>query len=327
MKSEAKFFDKFENVKILVIGDVMLDRYFWGSVTRISPEAPVPVVKLEKVTAAVGGAANVAANAAGLGAEVHMLGVVGKDEENSAQLIGKLREKNVLTGGLICSAHRPTTTKTRIIAHQQQIVRLDEENTEDLSAADETALLRAFDNLIEKVDVVVISDYAKGTLTTKILKNCIAAARNSAKPILVDPKGFDYGKYNGASLLTPNRSEAQGASGQNIGSEETLENAGRKLLDELQIDALLITLGEDGMRLFARGKKDSVQIDSMARQVYDVTGAGDTVVATLAVALGAGANLETAARLANTAAGLVVQEVGTTTITLSALQNALDQNA
>lgn len=324
MSNQGEFFpviNRFEQVKVLVVGDVMLDRYWFGAVSRISPEAPVPIVRLERVTSAAGGAANVAANVLSLGAQPLLVGAIGADE-NGLTLKRVLEQNRVETKYLVASSNRPTTTKTRVIAHQQQVVRIDDENDKTLSAADAEKICRNASELIPRVDVVLLSDYAKGCLCENVLSNVITAARKAGKKVLVDPKGKNYAKYNGATLLTPNKLEATTAAGVEIGDDDLTTEIGEKLLRDLQIEALLITLGEDGMRLSERGKKTR-HFPALARQVYDVTGAGDTVIATLAVALGANADLATAAQLANTAAGLAVEQVGTATVKKAALEKFL----
>lgn len=321
MKNWREITDKFSDVRVLIVGDVMLDRYLWGTVARISPEAPVPVVRLEKQTATAGGAANVAANAAAFGAQVALIGIVGKDA--GADEIKRILEKTgVNPANLISTDNRQTTTKTRIVAHHQHVVRLDDETAARLDSTDAQKVLEQIEKLLNNSDVVVFSDYAKGCLSDEVLSVAIERAGALEKPILVDPKGKNYNKYVGATLLTPNKSEAAAASGEDISDAASLERAGKKLLAELPIDALLVTLGEDGMRLFERNR-DSVHIHAAAREVYDVTGAGDTVIASLAVCLGAGVNLTDAAQIANAAAGIAVEQVGTTVVTKTELENAL----
>jgi len=307
----------FKGVQVLVIGDVMLDRYWWGNVTRISPEAPVPVVKMRSASLSAGGAANVAANIAGLGATASLVGIVGDDPEGSL-LPGILEEAGVSGGHLITLSDRPTTVKTRIVAHGQQVARIDQESDQSLSAKDETSVRDRVAELIETNDVVVISDYAKGFLTDPLLSYVISTARSLGKPVLVDPKGKDYRKYAGATLLTPNRREAFDACGIEENRPDAVSIAGYELLSQLSLDAILITQGEDGMTLF-RAEDQAHHLHARARQVYDVTGAGDTVIAAIAVALGSGMDLVEAANVANIAAGLVVETVGTTAITAAML--------
>lgn len=299
----------------------MLDRYCWGSVGRISPEAPVPVVKLNQTTTVAGGAANVAANVAGLGATPLLVGIVGMDAE--AEILSQvLTDGNVSSRFLIPIKNRQTTLKTRIIAHQQQVVRLDQENTKPLQQREVEAVLKKIEKLWDKIEIIIISDYAKGFLTEEFLRRLIFTAKKRQKIVLVDPKGQNYKKYEGATLLTPNRSEAAAACKLDEDEPKIVEKAGQKLLSEIKVKAVLITQGEDGMSLFQKNQK-SIKINASARKVYDVTGAGDTVISCLAVALAAGANLKTAAAIANTAAGAVVEYIGTTAITREMLENAL----
>lgn len=313
--------DSFANTKILVLGDVMLDRYWWGSVGRISPEAPVPVVKLESTSLAAGGAANVAVNIAGLGAQAILVGVVGNDEE-AKHLRSLVSRSGVDVEHLITCSERPTTVKTRVIAHGQQVARIDQEMDEPLSGTAEESLTAVACELIDKVDAVIISDYAKGVLTGDLLSAFIQASRSAQKIILVDPKGKDYRKYRHATMITPNQKEAADASSLVENHPELVASSGTSLLRDLEVDAVLITQGELGMTLFRNGQNPQ-HFPALARSVYDVTGAGDTVIATLATSLGAGSDFETATHLANVAAGIVVEQVGTTSIVLDELRRAV----
>lgn len=317
--------DKFAGKKVLVIGDIMLDRYWWGDVSRISPEAPVPVVRLRRTSLAAGGAANVAANVAGLGAEPVLFGVVGNDHE-AEQLRNALGEVNVAHDHIIATDDRPTTVKTRVIAHSQQVTRIDHETDSGLSTETETALAEPVANAIAGCDAIVISDYAKGLVTNGVLSRIITAASEAGKPVLVDPKGKDYTRYRGAAMITPNRREAAEACNFHEQGDGVVDRAGAKLITDLGIDAVLITQGEEGMTLF-RKDRDAVTFATAAREVYDVTGAGDTVIATLAAAVAAGADLETATKLANVAAGIVVEQVGTTAIDIAELRRAVQAAA
>ncbi|MFN6963422.1 MAG: D-glycero-beta-D-manno-heptose-7-phosphate kinase [Pyrinomonadaceae bacterium] len=316
--------EQFKDTSVLVIGDVMLDRYWWGSVTRISPEAPVPIVRLKKTTVAAGGAANVAANVAGLGARPVLVGIVGADAD-AGLLRAELERNGVASQDLVELASRPTTVKTRVIAHSQQVTRVDQEFDAELSDAEADRLLEMLIPKIAACSAVVLSDYAKGMLTRTVLDGIIAASRSAQKPVLVDPKGKDFSKYSGATLLTPNKREAAEACKLEENGSRTVDLAGERLLSDLEIAALLITQGEEGMTLFERGS-GAAHFHALARQVYDVTGAGDTVIATLAAAVGAGMDLRSAAQLANIAAGVVVEQVGTTTITFDALEQAIREH-
>lgn len=303
---------KFSKVKVLVIGDVMLDRYWWGSMTRISPEAPVPIVNLERETFVVGGAANVAANIKGLGAIPYLVGIIGEDQ-NGDVLKETLESVNIKANSLVNIPKRPTTVKTRIIAHQQQIGRIDQESTQTLLPDEEEIVWQKCLDLINEVDIVVVSDYLKGLLSETFLVRLIRTSNLSGKKILIDPKGKDYQKYKNATLLTPNRKEAFKAS-----KKSDVKAAGEILISDLALEFLLITEGEEGMTIFEKNIQP-YKLNAMARHVYDVTGAGDTVIASLAVALAAGCDLRKAAEIANIAAGCVVEEVGTTSINFERL--------
>ncbi len=300
------------NVKIMVVGDLMLDRYWWGSVDRISPEAPVPIVKLRRTSAAAGGAANVAANIAGLGGQAVLVGITGADAEGES-LRNVLDEVANVDLRAIAVNSRPTTVKTRIIAHDQQVTRLDHENTEPITGADEAAVLEQVLGLIGSVDAIVVSDYAKGLLTDDILSGLIAAAGVQGKMVFVDPKGKDYSKYRGATMVTPNIHEAADACGLSIDDPGLVSSAGWRLLSELDLAASLITEGANGMTLF-EANGPSTHMNAFARKVYDVTGAGDTVIATLAVAAASGNTFADSADLANIAAGIAVGQIGTAVV-------------
>lgn len=313
--------NNFSKVKVLIIGDLMLDRYWWGNVSRISPEAPVPVVRLEKNTFAAGGAANVAVNVAGLGANACLIGLIGIDPE-AQQFIETLRRAKVSTDFLVSSDKRPTTVKTRIIAHNQQVVRVDQEVNNVLTDEEEKRVWEKTNGMLGEIDIIIISDYAKGLLTDEILTRLIKTANAANKLIIIDPKGKNYAKYAEATLLTPNLREAAEACGLDENQSGLVEIAGSKLITDHALDALIITQGEDGMTLFQKNSK-SVHLKASAKEIYDVTGAGDTVIATLAVAIAAGFDLEEAAAIANTAAGMVVEQVGTTAISVFELENQL----
>jgi D-beta-D-heptose 7-phosphate kinase/D-beta-D-heptose 1-phosphate adenosyltransferase len=317
--------ENFANVAALIVGDAMLDRYWWGQARRISPEAPVPVVQLQHCTQTAGGAANVAANVAGLGARATLVSVAGADEAG-AELRRLLDAQGIETKHLVTLAGRPTTVKTRVVAQGHHIVRLDQEEAGPLNERHAAELAERIKAALPTADVLVFSDYAKGLLTPALLREVIPAARQLGKPVLVDPKGRDYRRYQGATLLTPNRKEAAQVCGLDEEEPDAVAQAGRKLLETLAVDALLITQGEDGMTLFRRDHAPQ-HLPTRARAVYDVTGAGDTVLATLAVALGVGNDLPAAAHLANVAAGLVVEQVGTTSISVAQLRQALAEEA
>jgi rfaE bifunctional protein kinase chain/domain len=321
LQNIKELIEKFSSVKVLIVGDVMLDRYWWGSVSRISPEAPVPVVRLERTSTAAGGAANVAANVVGLGAEAFMVGLIGEDVEGKI-LADKLESSNISPDYLISLKNRRTSVKTRIIAHSQQVVRVDNEHLAPISTAEAEKVFRDIENIFDESDIVIISDYAKGLLVETLLSRLITKCGTEQKKILVDPKGKDYAKYKGATVLTPNQKEATEACGFEDFEENSVEKAGQTLLEKLSTDSILITQGEKGMTLF-QNNGEVHRFDALARNVYDVTGAGDTVIATLAVAIGAGLNFVEAAGIANIAAGLVVEQIGTTAVTSEMLESAL----
>jgi D-beta-D-heptose 7-phosphate kinase/D-beta-D-heptose 1-phosphate adenosyltransferase len=300
----------------------MLDRYWWGNVKRISPEAPVPVVELQKSTFAAGGAANVAANINGLGATAYLVGAVGNDHEADT-LVDLLRNANLSTDSLVRVASRPTSVKTRVIAHSQQVVRVDQETASQFSDTDEERLWESISLALPNADAVIISDYAKGLLSEALLSSLIDGSRELGKIVLVDPKGRNYSRYAGATLLTPNRREAAEACNFDEAMANMVNIAGARLMNELDLSMVLITQGEEGMTLFQRGK-GPLHLGTTAKETYDVTGAGDTVIACLGVALGAGMDFVHAAAIANLAAGLVVEQVGTTAITRQMLEPVID---
>ena len=303
-----------------MIGDIMLDRYLWGSVSRISPEAPVPIVALEKSSVVAGGAANVAANVAGLGATPTLFGITGVDED--AKLFPSiLKNSNIREFKLVKVNDRPTTVKTRVIAHQQQIVRMDQESTTPIPFENVKAILNQIEIYIEANDIIVISDYGKGFLTEELLAGLITCAHRYGKIIAVDPKGKDYSKYMGATILTPNQKETVEACNLENNSENLIESSGRQLIEELSLEAILITQGENGIKLLEKNK-ETVQLRSTARKVFDVTGAGDTVIAVLAVCLASKMGFREATEFANLSAGVVVEQIGTTAINKELLLNS-----
>lgn len=312
----------FARTSILVIGDVMLDEYIWGEVRRISPEAPVPVVNTLRRTYAPGGAANVAANIAAMGGQALLGGVIGNDY-SAIQLRAVLDLPRMDISGFVTEAARPTTTKTRIVAHSQQVVRVDSEQRHTIPPAETALLLAWFDTHIAQAGAVVLSDYNKGVVSPDVAQYILQAARRQGKPVIVDPKGTDYAKYQGASLIKPNLHEAERAANREIRDENELLEVAQHLSCVLEGGAVLITRGAEGMSLFVQDQAP-VHIPQVARAVYDVTGAGDTVVSTLALALAGGASLEQAARLANLAGGLVVSKLGTASVTAAELLQELN---
>ncbi len=303
--------NQFSKTRLLVVGDVMLDRYWFGDTGRISPEAPVPVVQVAKIDERLGGAANVARNASALGAKTTILGVIGQDE--AGKRVEQLLQESGVQSQLQADSKVPTTVKLRVIARQQQLIRLDFEETPSQNSLDEK--LKRFESLLPQVDVVILSDYGKGALEQ--VSAMIALAKANKKLVLVDPKGDAYSKYKGATVLTPNRSELRQVIGQ-WSDEADLTKRAQSLRQELELSALLLTRSEEGITLFT--EKGTEHVRAQAREVFDVSGAGDTVIATLAVAMAAGWPLERAMALANRAGGIVVGKLGTATVSAEELQ-------
>ncbi|HOP07842.1 MAG TPA: D-glycero-beta-D-manno-heptose-7-phosphate kinase [candidate division Zixibacteria bacterium] len=310
--------------RIMIVGDIMLDEYWFGSVSRISPEAPVPVVEITSSKQLLGGAANVAANIRTLGDEVVLLGAVGNDEAGG-KLTALLNDRSISDDYLILDKSRQTTIKTRVIAHSQQVVRTDRENRHSLDEPIEKKLLDRFMSMIDRVDAVIISDYGKGVITPTLLEAVIQACSHREKFVAVDPKETNFPNYRNVSLITPNHHEAGFAYGRRIQNEQDLLEVGNGLLDRLQARSILITRGPDGMSLFQKDVPPT-HIPTFAREVYDVTGAGDTVIATFVSSVAAKANLVEAAIVANTAAGITIAEIGTASVSLPRLSKGLKQN-
>jgi rfaE bifunctional protein kinase chain/domain len=313
--------ERFRSTAVVVVGDVMLDEYVWGDVDRISPEAPVPIVRVRERTHIPGGAANAAAGVVALGGAALLVGVVGEDPAGRA-LRAELDNRGIRGEGLVTSSGRATTTKTRVIAHNQQVVRTDVEEFDGPGAEVEAEVARAVTSAIGEAQAVIISDYGKGTISAEVASAVVAAAAAHGCPVIVDPKGADYAKYAGAAVLTPNVHELQLATRVQVSDDASLVDAATALGAQLSSGAILVTRGAAGMTLFA-ADGTRTDIAAAAQAVYDVTGAGDTVAAVLGVALGSGMELEEAAGLANRAAGLVVGKVGTATVELAELDAAL----
>jgi D-glycero-beta-D-manno-heptose-7-phosphate kinase len=316
---------KFSEVRILVIGDMMMDRFVWGKVSRISPEAPVPIVVVEDETFLLGGAANVGNNIQSLGGKVSLCGVIG-DDELGEKILKELSGKGIDRHGVFVEAGRQTTVKTRVIAHHhpyhQQLVRIDRETTHHPKSS---ILRNLSDYLAEDLSHfhgVVISDYGKGLLTRTLIQTIIQGAKKERRFVMVDPKPKNFSFYQGATVVTPNAKEASEASGIPIIDQSSLKKAGKVLLNKLECEALVITRGEEGMTIF-KPDQEPLNVATVARDVYDVTGAGDTVIGTMALARGAGASIEVAARLANYAAGIVVGKIGTATVNRDELAKAI----
>jgi D-beta-D-heptose 7-phosphate kinase/D-beta-D-heptose 1-phosphate adenosyltransferase len=299
--------------RVLVLGDVMLDQFLWGRVARISPEAPVPVVEIASETFHLGGAANVAGNVRALGGQAVVAGIIG-DDAPGLRVRTALAEAGVEDALSVADEGRPTTVKTRIIAHHQQVVRADREVSAPITGVLEQAVLQRVRAALPSCGALILSDYHKGVVTPAVMKAVLALARRRGVPVLVDPKVAHFALYRGVALVTPNQAEAEQATGVRIRSEADVLAAGQTILRRLRCQAALITRGEQGMSLFEPGRR-ALHIPTAAREVFDVTGAGDTVIATLGLARCAQAGLPEAARLANLAAGVVVGKVGTATAT------------
>ena len=315
--------DCFDQCRILVVGDLMIDHYVWGEVDRISPEAPVPVVAVDREDDTLGGCGNVVNNVVALGGRVFLAGVVGTGADGD-MIFAKCKALGVDVDGVIREPDRPTTRKTRVFAENQHVLRIDRETRRQIAAASFEQLAAAVEKKIGDVDVVVVSDYGKGVVTPALLARVVKAAKAAKKPLVADPKGVDFSRYAGATVLTPNKKEAGLAAGVRIIDDAAMESAAKRLMEGAAVENLLVTCGKDGMMLFEQGKKP-FKIAAEARQVYEVSGAGDTVVAVLALALAAGASLRSAAALANTAAGVVVGKIGTATVSRRELAAARDR--
>jgi D-beta-D-heptose 7-phosphate kinase/D-beta-D-heptose 1-phosphate adenosyltransferase len=323
MEDMLKAIEAFPRRRILVVGDIMMDQFIWGEVSRISPEAPVPVVQVKDETFLLGGAANVVNNLLGLGGRVYLAGVIGNDG-TGRRLLKKLQVEGVNTDGVVIDEGRPTAVKTRVIAHHQQVVRVDKEENGPLGSETLDRLVRGIRKNAPQFHGIIVSDYDKGVISRKLMGQLKKIAAGAAIPILVDPKPRNMEWYRGVTLITPNHLEAAQAVGRKIESEADLRWAGQRLLRDLNCASVLITRGPEGMSLFTRDKKIS-HIPTVAKKVFDVTGAGDTVIATLALALVAGLALVQACRAANYAAGIVVGEVGTAAIQSAALKKVLQE--
>ena len=322
--SNQRWLSRFGRSRILIVGDLMLDEFVWGKVSRISPEAPVPVVWVQSESVMPGGAANVANNIRSLGGQAIVAGIVGDDRWGGV-LLEELTARKINTDGVI-KVHRLTTVKTRVIAHHQQVVRVDREQKDRLPPRLIEELSRVVHDQLDRVDAVIIEDYGKGTVTRQLLESVIPAARQRRKIITVDPKEEHFDLYHRVTALTPNRAEAGAAVGRELESNADVGRAGKELLRRLECEAILLTLGEDGMRLFERSGRHT-NIPTVAQEVFDVAGAGDTVIAVFTLALASGATMVDAARCANHAAGIVVGKVGTGVVTPRELRAQMDSPA
>lgn len=321
MSAMQTILPEFDDCRILVIGDLMLDEYIWGDVNRISPEAPVQVVAVEREAFTLGGSGNVVNNLRALGASVSVAGVVG-DGEDGRTMLDRFAALGVDALGVIRETGRRTTRKTRVIAANQHVVRIDRETVKPVAVETHGQLEARIRDILPMADIVLVSDYDKGLLTPLFLSWILEMARKHGKRVLCDPKGRDFSKYRGADLITPNRKEASLASGIDIRDEDSLQRAADAIMETADLPHLLITQGKAGMTLFGRDRPP-LRIPVEARHVFDVSGAGDTVLSILGLSLSAGAPLEDAARLANAAAGIVVGKVGAATVSRAELESAL----
>jgi len=312
LRSLMKAIEGFEKTEVLVVGDIMLDQFIWGRVSRISPEAPVPVVEVDHETTMLGGATNVVNNIVSLGGKVRLCGVVG-DDYIGKRIFSLLNRLGVNINGIVVEDNRPTTLKTRIIAHAQQIVRYDRETRDSLKPETTNTILDFIHNRGETLAAIIVSDYGKGVVTRELMGGLKDLMSTRGLPLAVDPNVRNFPLYEGVTIITPNNEEAQEAAGMDISDEESLRRVGEGLLQSCRCRALLITRGEEGMTLF-EGDGGATHIKVIARKVYDVTGAGDTVIATLTLGIATGLDVKSAAYLSNLAAGIVVGEVGTSTV-------------
>lgn len=319
--------DRFPDARIAVIGDIIMDEYIWGDVSRISPEAPVPVLEVQKETRMLGGAANVVRNMCTLGARPVLCGIVGDDVTGEAILM-ELEGLGLETGGVFKDPSRPTSIKTRVVARHQQIVRFDRESSLDISRQSVRKILDFAKNRLSRFDAVVISDYGKGVVSGPLMKGLRQLLKeppfNPRMVMAVDPKTGNFEHYRGVDVITPNHHEAGLFCGLKIVDEPTLKQAGLKMLDLLTCRSVLITQGQDGMTLFEREGAET-HIPTVAKKVFDVTGAGDTVISTLSLGLAVGMDLKSASFMANIAAGIVVGEVGTSAVNANELKRAIAQ--
>ncbi len=320
-----EYVDRFPEAGVLVVGDIIVDEYVWGDVSRISPEAPVPVVDVRRETRMCGGAANVIYNLASMGASPVLCGVVGEDADGN-YLLNKIRELGLTTKGIICEKGRPTSIKTRIVAHNQQVVRFDRESRNRIAPETTEGILSVIRDRLDHIDAIIVSDYGKGVISTPLmrgLRELMKEASDLPVIITVDPKTGNFEHYKGVDAITPNHHEAGKYCGFEIVDHESLVRAGNQMLEELECRSVLITQGSEGMTLFERGM-DPVHIPTMAKKVFDVTGAGDTVIGTLSLGLASGLDLKSSAILANLAAGIVVGEVGTSVVRADQLKTAVN---
>jgi len=322
-KRALEIITNFSRVGVLVVGDVMVDHFIWGNVSRISPEAPVPVVDVQKDSILLGGCANVLNNIYAMGGKVYVAGVIGADNVGK-KLLAELRDRKIETNGMVVDKKRPTTLKTRIVAHGQQMVRFDKENRKPIPQSSIDKILEYVTSLRKKIGAIVISDYNKGVVSKELIQGIKKIVEDSNIFICLDPKQNNFSIYKGVDVITPNHYEIQRAVGMDVTSTNDIQRLSKSLLKKYDFPAILVTRGEEGMSLFENGRKIvHTYFSSQAKEVYDVTGAGDTVIGTLALGLAAQANMKEATCLANLAAGLVVEKIGTATVSRKELIDVL----
>lgn len=320
---------EFNKKKVLVIGDLLLDHFIYGDVSRISPEAPVPVIHVDKENYMPGGACNVANNLARLGAGVSLVGLIGKDERGE-MLKAELKERNIRTDGIITDTERGTILKTRVIAyhhaHHQQFVRIDREEIKEISKKYQKKIRDYLEKNIREIDGIIIEDYGKGVITPSLITDVMRLAKKHKKLVAVDPKESHFDYYKGVNVITPNHYEAAKAVGFPLTGNSSLRKGGEKLLKKLKTDVVLMTLGRDGMMVFEKGKRPH-KIPTVAQEVFDVSGAGDTVIALYTLSVVSGASPTVAAHIANCGAGIVVGKVGVAVVEKEELKHRLKQEA
>jgi rfaE bifunctional protein kinase chain/domain len=314
--------DGLSDTKVIVVGDIMMDEYIWGDVSRISPEAPVPIVEIKKETKMLGGAANVINNIASLGGTPILCGVVG-DDPTGSEILETMKQQGLRTDGIITETGRPTSIKTRVVAHNQQVVRFDRENRKRLKDESIKRILGFIREMEGGYEAIIVTDYGKGVISAELMEGLRKVLSDSKAIIAVDPKTGNFEFYQGVDVITPNHHEAAAYCRMEIVNEENLVQAGHQMLSELNCRSVLITQGKDGMTLFEKDG-EITHIPTVAKKVFDVTGAGDTVISTLCLALASGMDLKSAAVIANFAAGIVVGEVGTSTVKAEELKNAIN---
>jgi D-beta-D-heptose 7-phosphate kinase/D-beta-D-heptose 1-phosphate adenosyltransferase len=322
-KRALEIITDFSKAGVLVIGDIMVDHFIWGKVSRISPEAPVPVVDVQKDSILLGGCANVLNSIYALGGKVYVAGVIGADDIGQ-DLVSELRSRKIDTAGIVVEKGRPTTLKSRVIAHGQQVVRFDQESRKPIPKSSTQKILDYVKSLHNKIGAIVVSDYSKGVISRELIEGIKSIVKDSNIFICLDPKQSDFSVYQGVHVITPNHHEAQRAAGMEINNGDDLLLLGETLLKKYDFQTILITRGEEGMSLFEKGRKIvPTYFPAQAKEVYDVTGAGDTVIGVLALALAAHAKIKEATCLANLAAGVVVGKIGTSTVSREELIKTL----